>query len=125
MKITGFNPSILTSKPDDVIRLFEDIGFKIRHNDKAAEGIAGGDVRMEYADFRLDITTVESFTKDKNLMRMNVDDFEEAYKILQGHGFCNALGDGVIIESEHFTGAHMAAPSGFEIMVMQHKKKQK
>ena len=27
MKITGFNPSILTSKPDDLIHLFEDLGF--------------------------------------------------------------------------------------------------
>jgi hypothetical protein len=125
MKITGFNPSILTSKPDDLIQLFEDIGFEKSHNDDAAEGIASGSVRMKNADFRLDITTVESFTQDKNLIRMNVDDFEEAYKLFQNHGFCNALGDGVIMESDHFRGAHLVAPSGFEIMVMQHKKKQK
>jgi hypothetical protein len=53
---------------------------------------------------------------------MNVDDIEETYKLLQSHGFRNAMGDGVIIEAEHFRGAHMVSQSGFEIMVMQHKK---
>lgn len=67
-------------KPDDLVRLFEELGFEKSHNDNA----------------------------------------EEAYKLLQSHGFCNAFGDGVIIEAEHFRGAHMASPSGFEIMVMQH-----
>ena len=50
MKITGFNPTILTSKPDDVIHLFEDLGFEKSHNDKAAEGIASGSVRMKNGD---------------------------------------------------------------------------
>ena len=60
MKITGFNPSILTSKPDDLIHLFEDLGFEKSHVDPAAEGIT--------------------------------------------------------------RGAHLVSPSGFEIMVMQHRK---
>ena len=123
MKITGFNPSILTSKPDDLIHLFEDLGFEKSHSDNAEEGIVKGSARMKYADFRLDITTTERFPQDKTLIRMNVGDIEEAYNLLLDHGFYNAMGDGVIIEAEHFRGAHLVSPSGFEIMVMQHRHK--
>lgn len=78
---------------------------------------------MPYADeFRIDITSTEKYPSDKTLIRMNVDEIEEAYKLLLEHGFHNAMGDGVIIEAEHFRGAHMVSPSGFEFMVMQHKK---
>ena len=123
MKITGFNSSILTSKPDELIRLFEELGFEKTHNDDAESGIVSGSVRMEYADeFHIDITTTERFSQDKTLIRMNVDEIDEAYKLLLEHGFHNAMGDGVIIEAEHFRGAHMVSPSGFEFMVMQHKK---
>ena len=120
MKITTFNPSILTSHYEDLFRLFEDLGFEKRHNDKNAEGIVSGSVRMQYADFRLDITATDRYPQDKTLIRMNVDDFDEGYQFLLDHGFHNALGDGVIIEAKHFKGAHMASPSGFEIMLMKH-----
>lgn len=77
---------------------------------------------MKYADFRLDITTTERFPQDKTLIRMIVDDIEEAYHLMLDHGFWNAMGDGVIIEAEHFRGAHLVSPSGLEIMVMQHRR---
>jgi hypothetical protein len=125
MKITGFNPSILTSEPDDLIRLFEELGFEKSHSDDSEEGIVRGSARMKYGDFRLDITATDRFPQDKTLIRMNVDDIEAAYDLMLDHGFHNALGDGVIIEAEHFRGAHVASPSGFEIMMMQHKRKQK
>ena len=98
MKITGFNPSILTSKPDELIRLFEELGFERSHHDTAESGIVSGSVRMKYADeFRIDITSTEKYPSDKTLIRMNVDEIEEAYKLLLEHGFHNAMGDGVII----------------------------
>ena len=123
MKITGFNPSILTSKPDELINLFEELGFERSHHDAAESGIVSGSVRMKYADvFHVDITSTEKYPSDKTLIRMNVDDIDEAYKLLLERGFQNAMGDGVIIEAEHFRGAHMVSPSGFEFMVMQHKK---
>ena len=123
MKITGFNPSILTSKADEVIHLFEELGFEKNHNDDAEAGIVSGSVRMKYADvFYVDITSTEKYPSDKMVIRMNVDDIDEAYNLLLEQGFQNAMGDGVIIEAEHFRGAHMVSPSGFEFMVMQHKK---
>ena len=123
MIITGFNPSVLTSKPEELIRMFEELGFEKSHHDDAEAGIVSGSVRMNYADdFYIDITSTEKYPSDKTLIRINVDDIDEAYNLLLKHGFHNALGDGVIIEAEHFRGAHMISPSGFEFMVMQHRK---
>ena len=31
MKITGFNPMIVTAKADDVVKVFEDLGFEKSH----------------------------------------------------------------------------------------------
>ena len=59
MKITGFNTSILSSHSDDVIRLFEDMGFEIRHQDTNPEGIVSGSVRLKNASgFAVDITGI-------------------------------------------------------------------
>ena len=123
MKITGFNPAILTSKPDDLIRLFEDLGFEKSHNDNFGDEIVSGSVRMKYGDFRLDITTSDRFPQNNTLIRMNVDNIEEAVSLMLDHGFSNAMGDGVIIEADYFRGAHMVSPSGFGIMIMEHRKK--
>ena len=124
MKITGFNPSILTSHSDDVIRLFEDMGFEIRHQDRNPEGIVSGSVRLKSTNgFAVDVTGTDHFPQDTTVIRMNVDDFDEGYRILQSHGFQNAMGENVIIEAKHFRGADMISPSGFRIMLMQHIKK--
>ena len=121
MRVTGFAPSILTAHPDDVVSLFEALGFERRHNDGAEVGIVSGSARMKDANgFCIDITSTDRFPQDKTLIRLNVDDFDEGYQLLLDHGFHNALGDGVIIETGHFKGAHMASPSGFEIMLMKH-----
>ena len=123
MKITGFNTAILTSHSDEIIHLFEELGFEQRHNSNAAEGIVSGSARMKDANgFCVDVTSTDHFPQDKALIRMNVDDFEEGYQFLLDHGFQNALGEDVI-EAEHFRGAHMVSPSGFEIMLMQHIRK--
>lgn len=125
MKVTGFNPSILTSHSDDVIRLFAKMGFEIHHQDLNPEGIVSGSVRLKNADgFAVDVTGTDHFRQDITVIRMNVDDFDEGYRLLQSHGFQNALGDDVIIEAKHFKGADMISPSGFRIMLMQHIKKE-
>lgn len=76
MKITTFNPMIMTPKADDVIRLFEELGFEKRHvktglND---EGITN--VRMRDANgFHVDISAVDRLPQDMTSIRMNVDSF--------------------------------------------------
>ena len=38
MQITTFNPMILSSKADEIIKLFEELGFEKRHNLQANTG---------------------------------------------------------------------------------------
>ncbi len=39
MKITSFNPMILTKKPEEVIALFEALGFERRHQKPVKQGM--------------------------------------------------------------------------------------
>ncbi len=124
MKITTFNPSILTSKYDDTVKLFESLGFEIRHQHEEINGIVTASTRLKNEEgFAIDINKTEKFTHDITLIRMNVDNFEECYQILKEHGFENAMGCDTTIDEQFFKGAHMISPSGFGIILMQHIKK--
>jgi hypothetical protein len=123
MKITSFNPMIATPKADDVIRLFEELGFEKRHvktglND---EGITN--VRMRDANgFHVDISSVDRIPQDMTSIRMNVDSFEEAEQFFTSNGFKNIQGEKVG-ESPSARGTAFVAPTGFGIVVSQHIKK--
>ena len=125
MKITSFSPLIVTTDPENTIKLFEELGFEKRHTKEGLDGredIVG--VRMKDANgFYVDIVKSGKTKQDMTTIRMNVDDFDEGYKFFMDHGFHNALGKDVIVEAEHFKGAHLASPSGFEIMMMKHIRK--
>ncbi|MBQ3285055.1 MAG: hypothetical protein IJH40_05360 [Ruminococcus sp.] len=126
MKITTFNPFIVTSQVDDTIKLFETLGFERRHTKEGIE-IADRDdsvIRMKDANgFYLDIlkSNVED-PRDTVGIRMNVDDFNETYRILLQRGFKNAYGD-EIVKTESSKAAMMISPSGFNISIIQHIKK--
>ena len=125
MKITTFNSFIATSKPDETIRLFEELGF-VRHHRKEGIEIAERDdtvIRMKDANgFYLDILQSDSeLGRDTMGIRMNVDDFDTAYELLQQHGFKNIYGDETVKTSSS-KAAMMVAPSGFTICVIEHIK---
>ena len=46
--------------------------------------------------FHVDVANLEIIPKDMTYIRMNVDNFAEAYDILIAHGFKNTRGDGTI-----------------------------
>ena len=130
MKITTFNPVILTQKPEEAIALFEALGFE-RHHHKtgAAEGSeqehAFSSVRMKDANgFYVDVCGTDSnmLERDLTLIRMNVDDFDEAAQLLQNNGFRESK-----IVPQNYTPtskyAYYVSPSGFVIDVIQHIKK--
>lgn len=96
MKITTFNPMIMTANADGLVKLFEEIGFEKRHEKNDISG------------------------KDITEIRMNVDDFDEGYAFLTAHGFTNLLGQTLETESSRF--AVMISSSGFVIDLMYHKK---
>lgn len=124
MKITGFNPTIITKNYEDTIKLYEAMGFKIAHQSNVAEALISQSTRMKNADgFVLDINESDKFPCDLTLIRINVDDLDGYYKLFTDKGFKNVMGDGVIVENSHFKGAHLVSPSGFGIMLMQHIKK--
>jgi hypothetical protein len=122
MKLTSFNPLILTTDPENTIKLFEDLGFERRHTKDDLEGredIVG--VRMKDQNgFYVDIVHTDKTKQDMVMIRMNVDDFDEAVKTLEEHGLKSHTGHSVDDSSSKSIG--MYAPSGFSISVVKHIK---
>ena len=85
MKITSFNPMILTSDADGAIRLFEALGFEKRHAPTVDTGKSMvTSTYMKNADgLCVDVAGVQDLPRDMTIIRMNVDDFGEAYEILK------------------------------------------
>ncbi len=54
-------------------------------------------------------------------IRINVDDYDEAYKMLRDRGFKNLYGDETVSTSSS-KAAMMVSPSGFNICIIQHVK---
>ena len=125
MKITSFNPLIVTKDAENVIKLFEDLGFERRHKKTGINDEGITDVRMRYTGedgkvFHVDVTSVP-VPKDIPTIRMNVDNFDEAYEMLKARGFVNAQGDR-ITETGTSRSTMMVSPSGFSISISQHIK---
>lgn len=126
MKITGFNPMIITKDPVSAIVLFEELGFLPWHNKTGDEKLAFSTVRMKDANgFYVDVVEAESApTKhDQTAIRINVDDFEEACKLLLSKGFTEYESFSVhYTESSKFT--FLVSPSGFLVNLVQHIRKE-
>lgn len=125
MKITAFNPFISTTDSDEVVSLFGELGYERRHTKKGIE-IADRDdtvIRMKDENgFYVDILKPETEqTGDMVGIRMNVDDFDEAYKMLGERGFENLYGDETV-NTGSSKAAMMVSPSGFTICIIQHLK---
>ena len=122
MKITSFNPIITTAHYDDAVKLFEELGFEKKHLSTNIDNRGITSVTMENADgFRLNISEIKEYTQDTMGIRMNVDNFDEAYDILIKHGFKTPRGDKTI-DSKSSKAATMVSPSGFSISIVQHIK---
>lgn len=129
MQITTFNPMILSKNADEIIKLFEELGFERRHQVDNIDNLDISSVRMRYAGedgktFHVDIARVESLPQDMTTMRMNVRDFDEAYEFLKARGFKNSRGDDHTIESKSARSCLMISPSGFSIQLTQHIRKE-
>ncbi len=124
MKITTFNPQIITKNAEALVKLFEQLGFEKRHQQ---EGIGEFDVkgiRLKDANgFNLDISQPDALPTGHDLMavRMNVDDFDEAYQLLVKNGFKNYYGDSTA-STRTGKSAIMISPTGFVINLVHHIK---
>ena len=121
MKITTFNPQIITKDVETIVKLFGELGFEKRHNPEGIGELNVEGIRMKDANgFYLDISTPDvQLPQDVTVIRMNVDDFEEAYQFFTDHGFKNYYGDKVV-EMKSARSALMISPSGFAINLIQH-----
>ena len=123
MQITTFDPLIVSPKADDVIQVFTALGFEKTH--APVTQTENGDVasvRMKDANgYHVDVASLDRVPKDMTYIRMNVDNFAEAYDILIAHGFKNTRGDGTI-DTRSAKAATMVSPSGFIISLIEHIK---
>ena len=122
MKITGFNPLIVTKDAESAIALFEALGFEKRH---AKEGIGINnvtDIRMKDANgFHVDIAQGQG---EWTMIRMNVDNLGEAIEFLEARGFHKARHEAAheTVDTGSSRFNIMVSPSGTIFSVSQHIK---
>ena len=121
MQITTFNPQIITKDAEAVVQLFETLGFQRRHTKEDIGELDVTGIRMKDANgFYLDISQSDHLPVDCiQAIRMNVDDFNEACRLLTDRGFKNFYGDRVV-ENPSSRSAMMIAPTGFIVNLVQH-----
>ena len=122
MKITAFNPLILTKDAEATIALYEALGFERRHTKSGIEGNVTS-VTLRYTGddgkvFNIDITEAP-VPQDVTTIRMSVRGFDEAYQLLEERGFKNAQGD-KITETGTSKATMMVSPSGVPISLTEH-----
>ena len=126
MTITSFNPLIVTKDAEAAIALFEALGFERRHMKTGINDEDISSVRMRYENedgkvFHVDIAQAPT-PQDITTIRMNIRDFDEAYKLLEEKGFKNAQGD-KITNTGSSKSTMMISPSGFPINITEHIRK--
>ncbi|MCQ2050185.1 MAG: VOC family protein [Candidatus Saccharibacteria bacterium] len=87
MKVTAFNPALVTNNPDESIGFFKKLGFKIIKK-LTFDSVNDIEYILENeSGQRMDIVYDEKIQKNMNVCRINVDDFDEAVNIFSEHGF--------------------------------------
>ena len=122
MKITSFNPLIVTKDAESAVKLFEELGFEKRHIKEQISLNNATDVRMKDKNgFHVDVT---QGTGEWTMIRMNVDDLDEAVAFLEARGFHKARHD--VAKDTIDTGTSkfniMVSANGFILAVSQHTK---
>lgn len=128
MKITNLSPVVVSNHADEIVKLFEELGFEQKHHSSTenTDPEVADTQTTDLVDpngFRVDVSQLgQDIPRDMVMIRMNVDDFDAAYQILLDRGFKNNRGDGAI-EHSSVKSATMFSPSGFVITVTQHIRK--
>ncbi len=122
MKITSFNPQIITKDPQPIIKLFEELGFEQTHNKAENVDVEFSAHRMKDANgFHIDIVEVPSIPKEFTTIRINVDNYDEAYEFFISKGFRQSKGfaPSTTASSKY---AYLVSPSGYIIDIVEHVK---
>ena len=123
MKITTFNPQIITRDATDLLALFEELGFEKTHTKSDFDDLPVKGYRMKDASgFAIDISeSNKGPAQDVSAIRMNVDNFDEAYQLLLSKGFQNFYGDKTPMSATS-KSAVMVSPKGVCINLVEHLK---
>ena len=122
MKITTFNPLIITRDPEPTIELFEKLGFKQHHVKQNISEIKTTDVRMKDENgFYVDIAQGDG---EYTMIRVNVDDFDEAIEFFMSHGFRKPNHERAhkTVDTGSSRYTMVVSPSGYILAVSQHIK---
>ena len=124
MKITTFNPQIITKNAEPFVSLFQELGFEVRHNPEGIGDLNVEGIRMKDANgFYLDISQPDmDLPQDVMAIRMNVDDFDEALEFLKAKGFRNVKATDETLDTATNKSAMIVSPSGFAFDLCQHLK---
>ena len=124
MKITTFNPMIITKDPDAAVALLEALGFERRHEKIGNEELVFSTIRMKDANgFYVDVVSAQNVPSERDMtaIRINVDNFDEAAELLRSKGFRESKAFGM-----HYTPsskfAFFISPSGFIVDLIEHIK---
>ena len=122
MKITSFNPLIITRDPEPVIKLFEELGFERRHTKENISEINTTDVRMKDSNgFHVDVAYGDG---EYTMIRVNVDDFDEAIEFFMSRGFRKPNHERAhkTVDTGSSRYTMVVSPSGYILAVSQHIK---
>ena len=122
MKITSFNPLIVTKDPETTIKLFEELGFERRHTKQGITDLGFTDVRMKHPEgYHVDIS---AGTGEWSMIRMNVDNLEEAIAFLEEKGFHKARHENAnkTVDTGSSKFNIMVSETGYILAVSQHIK---
>ena len=124
MKITTFNPQIMAKDAGPIAEFFEELGFERIHNKQDFDEDVLGIRMKNEGGFALDISQTDKLPVPAvSAIRMNTDNFDEAYGILKKYGFENFYGDKTV-ESSSSKSAVMLSPSKTVINLVEHIKNQ-
>ena len=122
MKITSFNPVVITKDLESVVSVFEALGFEKKHNPAGTSAVGNKyeAVRMKDANgFYVDVAfTSAPMERDLTAIRVNVDDFDEACEFLTARGFKSSP----VTNTGSAKACIFTAPSGYAINLIQHIK---
>ena len=123
MKISTFNPQIITSDAESIVNIFETLGFERRHQQEGIGDLAVTGIRMKDSNGNyVDISEVDiGLEEDMLAIRMNVDNFDEAYEKLEALGFKNIYGEHQV-DTKTAKSAMMISSGGLGINLVEHKK---
>ena len=122
MKITGFRPLIVTKDQENVVALFEALGFERHHTKTDIEGGAHVGVAMkDEAGNRVVVASADNMPQDLTGIAINVDNFQEAIDFFIGKGFIDPRG-GKVTDTSSSKATMLFVPSGFAVSISEHIK---